>query len=194
MATKKHKVLDLAGLKPKLFAGNDIMLDLETLDTSASAVILSIGACRFNRDEIDNEGFYRAITLQSNMDEHRTISPSTLLWWMDQSAKAKEVLNDPKAIPLGQALDEFREWVGPRWRDARVWANSPDFDCAILKHAYGQQEPPWSFWNTRCMRTLRDTLVGQNVPKPNNAGAHNALFDAVAQAEHVQLIWKAEKK
>lgn len=189
MATKKVAIGEPAKWPVRAF--DDIMIDNETLSTDVDGVILSIGACRFNIDEVDNDGFYRAITIQSNLDERRTISPSTLRWWLDQTDKAKAVLDDPNAIPLGQALDELREWIGPQWANKRVYGNGADFDISMLKHAYGSQPTPWSFFNVRCFRTLKSMPQAKMVPKPINAGAHNALFDAVAQAQHLQAIWKA---
>lgn len=174
---------------------NDVMIDLETLDTSASAAILSIGACRFNEDEIDNDGFYRIVTIQSNIDEHRTISGKTLAWWMDQGDKAKKVFTAPDAVPLSEALDELREWLGSSVaaKNTRVYGNGANFDISILDHAYaaGGQTSPWEFYNVRCFRTLKSVPSARNVPKPDNVLAHNALFDAIAQAQHLQALWKA---
>ena len=140
-------------------AMTNIMVDLETLDTKASAVILSIGACRFDENEIDNDGFYRVITIQSCIDEGRTISGSTLKWWMDQSERAKAVLNDPAAIPLEDALNDLRAWIGPaNLKTAQPWGNSARFDLGILEHAYGRQELPWMFYNEKCFRMLKMTV------------------------------------
>lgn len=190
MATKKAAKLPAV---PKITHEDfdHIMIDNETLSTAVDAVILSIGACKFDANGIANDGFYRAITIQSNLDEGRKISPSTLRWWLDQSAKAKAVLDDPTAVSLGQALDELREWIGPNWQNKLVYGNGADFDIAMLGHAYGLQDPPWRFFNVRCFRTLKSSAAAKRVAKPVNAGAHNALFDAVAQAQHLQAIWKA---
>ncbi len=59
----------------------DIMLDLETLGTTADAVILSIGAVKFNLEtgKIDDEGFYRSVSVESNLDLGRRISEDTLI-------------------------------------------------------------------------------------------------------------------
>ncbi len=184
MAPKKQK--------GAVFTGLDVMIDTETLDTKATAVILSIGACRFNDLDIDNNGFYRAITLESCMDEHRTISPATLLWWMKQEQAAQAAaFHDPTAVPLSQALDEFRDWMGPRWEATRVWSNGADFDIPLITHAYGSQPTPWIFWNTRCFRTIKNMAGAKNVPAPKNNGAHHALYDAIAQTQHLQALWKA---
>ena len=170
---------------------NDIMLDLETLSTDTDGAIVSIGAVRFNENSIDDNSFYRVITIQSNIDEGRTISGSTLKWWLSQDAKAKAMFQDETAVSLGQALDEFRDWVGADAKTARVWGNGADFDNAMVKHAYANQGAPWEFYNSRCFRTIKELPAAKKVPKPANAGAHNALFDAYAQAQHLQLIWAA---
>ena len=191
MATKKQA----AQAKKTRIVMDDVMIDLETLDTGVTAAILSIGACRFNETEIDGEGFYRAITIQSNIDEHRTISGNTLAWWVGQGEKAKRVFADPAAVPLGQALDELRAWLGTpvEAKNKRVYGNGANFDISILDHAYaaGGQTSPWEFYNVRCFRTLKSLPSARNVPKPDNALAHNALFDAIAQAQHLQALWAA---
>lgn len=189
MATKKQNAVR------KSAPMNDVMIDLETLDTAVTGAILSIGACRFNEDEIDNDGFYRVIKIQSNIDEHRTISGNTLAWWMTQGEKAKAVFTAPDAVPLSQALDELREWLGSSIaaKNVRVYGNGANFDISILDHAYaaGGQTSPWEFYNVRCFRTLKSVPSARNVAKPENALAHNALFDAIAQAQHLQALWKA---
>ena len=172
---------------------NHVMIDLETLDTLPHAVILSIGAVKFNEKNIDDSAFYRVVTIQSNLDEHRTISPSTLRWWLDQDAKAKAVFDHKEQVSLEDALNELRDWGGSPldWEHMKVWGNGSDFDCAMLAHAYGLAGTPWKFYNTRCFRTIKSMEAAKNVPKPANPTAHNALSDAIAQAKHLQAIWAA---
>lgn len=179
--------------KPKQEKFDHIMLDLETLDTAVHGVILSIGAVKFNEQTISDEAFYRVVTIDSNLSEGRTISPSTLRWWLDQSDKAKAVFDAPNKVTLDLALAEFRTWGGDplEWDHNKVWGNGSDFDCAMIAHAYGQQGAPWKFYNTRCFRTIKSMASAKAVPKPENQGVHNALFDALAQAQHLQAIWAA---
>lgn len=171
---------------------NDIMIDLETLGTTTDSAILSIGAVRFNEEEIDDKGFYRVITIESNQAAKRRINADTLRWWLNQSDKAKAVFNDPAAAALFEALGDLVDYIGVNKDNVRVWGNGADFDIAMLAHAYMQEEcdTPWKFYNVRCFRTVKNLSRVQNVPKPVNQGAHNALFDAVAQAQHLQAIWK----
>ena len=71
-----------------------IMIDLETLDTSPSAAIISlIGAVKFRSATQTPLGdkFYLPVSIQSNLDEGRTISGDTLRWWMNQDDGAQRI-------------------------------------------------------------------------------------------------------
>lgn len=61
----------------------DVMVDTETLATTADAVIVSIGAVKFDisTDEIGDEGFYALVEMEHQARERR-ISQQTLQWWM----------------------------------------------------------------------------------------------------------------
>lgn len=161
---------------------NQVMLDLETLDTKVTAVIVSIGAVRFGPDGVHWDWFYRTVKWEAGP---RTVSRETCGWWLQQSPEAQSALYCPNAEHLAQVLVDFAVWLGP---DAVVWANSPDFDCSIVKHAYEQfgTDAPWAYNATRCYRTLRK--LNPAVPPPPNACAHNALEDAKVQALHAAAM------
>ena len=182
---------------------DDIMVDLETLGSRAGCQIISIGAARFSRSSevAIGETFYTLCSLHKDNQAELGLSTdeSTLTWWKGQSAEARTALTEAKrknAPHLTNALAEFARFVG--WTDskglgdARVWGNGSDFDCAILYAAYAAVgEPvPWKFWNTRCFRTLKSEFPG--VPKPERKGTHhNALDDAIYQAEHAAVIFRS---
>lgn len=64
----------------------DIMLDLETLDTRPSAVIVSIGAVEFDTNGPNPlREFYRVLQLPPQLSRGRTECPETLAWWSRQS-------------------------------------------------------------------------------------------------------------
>ncbi len=50
---------------------------------------------------------------------------------------------------------------------------------------------PWNFWNECCFRSLL-TVAGVTgyAPHPRRSVAHNALTDAIYQAEQVCEIWQ----
>lgn len=166
----------------------DVMLDLETLGTRADAVILSIGAVKFNlrTGEIDDKAFYASVSIDSNHEVAlRHISESTLIWWLQQTAEAQKVFSEEKTT-LFAALEDLAAWFGMGTAtDCKVWSNGADFDIPMLAHAFhtNHLEAPWRFYNARCFRTMKGLAAAKNVPKPANKCPHNALQDALNQAQ-----------
>ena len=170
---------------------NHLMVDLETLGTSADAVILSVGAVKFDleSDKIDDEGFYGSISVESNLDAGRRINEDTLLWWLKRPAAAQAVFHEDK-LSLEQALTDLSDWLGGnKWV---VWSKGPSFDITMLEHAYNQfgMVPPWDFWSTRCVRTYMDLPGAKGISARDEGIKHNALSDAYQQAKTVQAIYK----
>ena len=173
---------------------NHIMLDLETLATSSNALILSIGAVKFDpmSDEI-SEKFHVGVDLGSlplnsyGLD----IEAATVLWWLDaQRAAGREALEAVPKTDLASALEGFGMWIGD---NARVWGNGASFDNVILRNAYTKlgMDAPWRFWNDRCYRTFKNLAPRMEVRR---VGAHHsALDDAVTQASHLQKLVLALK-
>src|SRR6478609_2831880 len=79
-----------------------IMLDLETLGQKPGSVILSIGACVFDRVGV-HERFYTRVDPQSCIDAGLQADLSTFLWWMKQGDEARHEVLKP-GRPLRDAL------------------------------------------------------------------------------------------
>lgn len=143
------------------------MVDVETLGTAADSVIMSIGAVRFDldSDKMDDAGFYRSISIESNLDYKRRVQEDTLIWWLGQSPAAQAVFHEPKET-LQTALCEFSDWLGHQ----------------IIV------DVPWKFWNSRCARTYKNLPQARNVSVPRIGTHHNALADAIYQAQLMQAI------
>lgn len=174
-----------------------IMLDLETLGTTADAVIVSIGAVKFDLESgrIADDAFYTSICVNSNQQYKRRIDADTLIWWFKQTADAQAVMFEPK-IALPQALEEFTAWCqdGSDPGQLTVWSNGADFDIPMLAHAFStlQMELPWEYWNTRCLRTYKKLPGAERVALPERKGTkHNALADAIHQAKCLHVIHRA---
>ncbi|WP_025915471.1 3'-5' exonuclease [Herminiimonas sp. CN] len=172
-----------------------IMFDLETLGTRADAVILSIGAVKFNPDtgKIGDDAFYASVSIDSNTEAGRHISEDALLWWFKQSAEAQQVFREPKVV-LGVALDDLAAWIDHE--DYQVWSNGADFDIPMLAHAYSTHGliVPWKFYNTNCYRTFKKLPFAKNAAKLTNALKHNALTDAIHQAQQLHEYYKTMKE
>jgi hypothetical protein len=174
----------------------NIMIDLETLSTSPDAVILTLGAITFNQEENlpetitdeflnSNRVFYRKINIQSCLNLGLKIDKETENWWSKQDANVRfEALEDEtNRITIKQALEEFTLWIEQNSiNTSKVWANSPSFDCVILKEVYKKcgLRLPWKFWLERDVRTILD-LANVNSYGYNNQNKHNAVYDCYYQ-------------
>ncbi|HGN2304846.1 3'-5' exonuclease [Proteus mirabilis] len=179
---------------------NNLMLDVETLGVSTEAPLISIGAVFFDplTGECGDE-FYKVITLSSAL-ENSLVDPRTLQWWMKQSDTARAVFNDPSAVDLCEALQEFSLFVEVCDNDkVQVWGNGASFDNAILAAVYRKhaQKIPWQFRNDRDVRTiveLAKCLKGFDA-KANFSidaiEAHHALRDAKFQVAYVSAAFRA---
>ncbi|KQN09799.1 hypothetical protein ASE85_02340 [Sphingobium sp. Leaf26] len=165
-----------------------IMNDIETLGTGDDALILSIGAVKFNALG-DFDSFHMAIDVDDAQRHGLTISARTVLWWMEEDkADARRALLALKRHPLLTVLDDYRAWYGEK--SLPTWGNGATFDNVIMRSAFRAvaQEAPWQFWHDRCYRTMK-SLPG--APKLKRAGVHHsALDDARSQARHLIKIWQ----
>jgi hypothetical protein len=177
---------------------NHVMLDLETLGTTADAVVLSIGAVRFDpsSDRLGDrpeDKFYGSVSIDSQLQLGRRIQEDTLLWWIQQSPEARQVFFEPKKT-LEAVLLDLADWISviPE-ANLEVWAKPAKFDIAILEHAYQQHDidVPWPHWASNCLTSFKKRMceICVDVPKqPAPEIAHNALHDAIAQARYVQAL------
>lgn len=166
---------------------DNLMIDLETLDVKPSAVVVSIGAVWFDGKDRLGAEFYEVCDLDDQFRYGRTMAPSTVKWWLQQSAEAREVFIKPPT-KTSKVLADFVDFLGEGNKWAKVWGNGADFDNIILGglyETYGVARP-WSYGNNRCFRTLKNLY--QIIP-PNRVGTHhNALDDAKYQAEWANAI------
>lgn len=158
------------------------MCDLETCDTKPSAVVISIGAVRFDKDGL-YETFYRVLDIPSQVEAGRTKSDSTMAWWAQQSPEARAVLSAPMTPTVGVLVD-FYDFCG---KDALFWGNGATFDNVIVADLYASfsLKRPWPFWGDRCYRTVKALHVAKHPTAylpPFQGVAHNALADAEHQA------------
>lgn len=164
-----------------------VMIDLETMDTKPSTVILSIGAVKFDPlTGLLGEKYYETVSSDNQFLFHRTVSESTMKWWEEQDEEVrKEAFSGQKS--LSGVLHEFATWLGD---GCKVWGNGATFDISILEHAY-DYNAPWKFWDVRDVRTVveltNDFIEKGELPEGE---AHNALNDAIHQAKFVSVMYK----
>lgn len=176
------------------------MLDLETLSSRRDAMIISIGAVRFDLDQFEvaapnSEGELYAIVDVSDSEKEKynlRIDVDTVRWWMAQEMSAKTVF----ALPgerLTTVLANFNRFV--RQTDpvrTCIWGNGATFDNIILRNAYeacGMQYPV-IYKNDMCYRTIRRQFLYLDIPDEQSGTKHNALDDARIQATKLVKIFK----
>ncbi|MGS3493809.1 3'-5' exoribonuclease domain-containing protein [Klebsiella pneumoniae] len=151
-----------------------VMVDLETMGKKHNAPIVAIGAVVFDPATGSiGESFYKVVCLESSVNWGAVIDPSTVIWWLKQSSEARSAIVNDDAIPLLDALLQFREFVSDNVaggsKKAQVWGNGASFDNSILRSSYDciAEDYPWEYWNDRDVRTMVE--IGQAISfRPQN--------------------------
>lgn len=184
-----------------------VMIDIETLGTKQDSVILQIGAVGFAIGGMD-PGFYADVTVEDQIKMGRTIDPSTVGWWFDKvSSEARVSVFERRHIdtkPLHTCLEKLNEYIKAYLIDDihnntshdKIWANSPTFDLAIIKHAMESCGiiPCWKYWHEADVRTVKtiDNIINgsqlNTMPKVINSIDHSALDDAKNQALYLNYF------
>lgn len=182
-----------------------ISLDIETLDTSTSSVVLSIGAVVVTADGVDpTRTFYKRLAIQEQINAQRTISESTLRFWMAQHADVREntwgsAVHGTLGQPVRFVLESLKDWVRDQGRSSvPVYVKGPQFDAAIIDDLADTfaVERPIHYRQWRDVRTVEDvlrmsghgdTLAMKQDARPTTM-AHDALADAVMQGDAISLL------
>jgi hypothetical protein len=173
-----------------------IMLDMETIGTSANSVILSIAAVYFNDDGTTGDEFYLVIDRQSQINLGRVADKDIIAWWEKQSADAQKeayAFPDDQREDTKQALVKLNEFILKGGKDVLVWGNGSDFDNALLAdifRTFGIKQP-WAFWNNRCFRTFKSEFKHLASEPVFDGVKHHALHDAKHQVKWLGKIKSA---
>lgn len=173
---------------------NNVMIDIETLGVDPTSCILSIAAVYFDpATGSTGNTFHEYIDLQSCLDLGMTINASTFIFWMNQNDEARSQFNQCKKENIKLVLTQLYDFL----KDDQniIWANSPSFDCAILKSAYKKSfncEPRWKYYNERDLRTLTNLFPLEEIELDISGiqkGNHNALNDCYYQIQLLSAIY-----
>ena len=172
---------------------NDIMIDLETLDTNPYCVILTIGAVRFDPK---GQGVIERLELRPTIEDqteihNRIINEDTLRWWSEQSPEAlEEAMGDRDRMSFRDCMEVLYKFC---WNRRAVWSNGASFDVVACETGMRQtltEYPnpiPWPFYTVRDTRTLYEIAgVSLKDKKYGSKTTHKAVEDAEHQAIVVQ--------
>lgn len=172
---------------------NNIMIDLETFGVRKDAVVVSVGAVGFNLSAPFPLGdtFHMALNIYEQQRKGRIIDPSTMAWWFEQSieARAAIVRQMREAQPTAEVLVRLSSFVHQHGDGVKVWAKGANFDIALLESLYEMHDlpKPWKYNNVRCTRHATDFMIGPD--NPPDGLAHDALSDAMWQAQQLQNLY-----
>lgn len=175
------------------------MIDLETLDTGRTAVVLSIGMMLFDRNgrELGSETIHPCYDEQ--VKAGRTVSFSTLRFWTEQSGAAltSTFVDIPRQASLKQVRERFQRMAWKKFTSIKlgsgeehveevtaVWANGDLFDLGICTDLLGDM--PWKYNAPRDLRTLAREAqsLGWAYPEPRDGhAAHSAIDDCRYQVD-----------
>jgi hypothetical protein len=170
----------------------DIMIDIETLSTKPNALVLTIGAVRFDpfaddstlkNGPNDMDMFYARIDPESFTWPDVDIDDSTVAWWGKQSeAVREEAFSAEDRQPIAKVMEDFYKWCQPC---ERVWANGSTFDIIILENICRNlgRGVPWSYFQVRDARTVYKMVPYHERVNP---ALHHAAWDCWAQTVALQ--------
>jgi len=182
----------------------NVCVDIETLSTRSTAVVLSMGLCFFDDEkhqpfeELVAQGMELFFCREAQGTRH--IDPGTIEWWDKQGDAARRVLEAQEVIKPRELhahleahcdkLDIHYNWLR---KYARWYARGPHFDIAILEDLFNDHNvaSPWKYFKVRCIRTwLECHGLDDNAKlvKPAGMIAHNALHDAAFDAWMMQSV------
>lgn len=176
--------------------GIEVMLDIETMSVESNAAVVTIGAVKFDPhgpigvlgdpDNPEYTHFHQAVELRSLSEAEFHIDGATIAWWLNQDTMPREaLLKEP--VDIASALSRFYLWYG----DVSVptWGNGSGFDNVILRNAYQRLGGvcPFKFHHDRCFRTIKSLFP--DVSYLPSVVAHHAMYDAEAQAVHLQKLF-----
>jgi len=168
----------------------ELMLDIETLSTRVDAHILQVALVPFDLEQavMGTNVFNVNVSAGGQNERHRDVN--TFAWWLEQSPEVTSaVFNPRKAWPLGTMLSELFRYVQSFPEETRVWCKGPEFDTAILKHAYEQvgMSTPWNHRRVRDVRTAQE-ISRATLPRTLRYGpTHDAVDDCREQIK--DLYW-----
>lgn len=177
----------------------EIMIDIETLDTSPSSVVMSVGLAFFTQDCKIIETHRWNLSIDEQLKNNRTVNESTLRFWMEQQPDVLRHQMDLRhqircwdfytrlcrTIKKGPGVWGFP--LADSTAKPNIWSLG-SFDVNILEHFCEQQAPgkpyPWRFFQARDLRTLREECgIGHDF-RPESSqdlSAHDPVDDCVWQ-------------
>ncbi len=179
-----------------------VMVDIETFDTSSNAVVLSAAAVEFSLGPATYQRKNCCVWYPSLREQFalgRTVSAGTQEWWLrEELATARADWAFLDGVKCEESIQSFYESLAQVVEGAdEVWADGVVFDIGILESLFSQidKRPPWKNYNViRDLRTVKKVMpVKRFIDFPPPAGnPHDPLYDCEHQIQHLWSMWPNE--
>lgn len=173
----------------------DAMIDIESLDTRETAVVPSIGIVLF--DPFGSAAdiktvMYAKLNVDHQLSMGRTVSWSTISFWLEQDDRARESLRTGGAsMSVAEVSTKLKSIMD---QSRSVWGNSPKFDLSLLENLIPDfKSEHYKEMDFRTLRKTYQAVTGRSIYDEerewfNAFTAHNPLDDAIMQARRVQIM------
>lgn len=183
--------------------GLGIMVDIESLDLGPRSVVTQIAFVAFPLDDPDTvvKEVNEFLPIQPQLALNRTMSASTILWWMTQSDDARGLFQYNDGDDLDELLAMVRS-VSRKFTQSlagfpsyEVWARGPQFDIVNLESLLIDcgESVPWKYDRVRDLRTIMGAanLKTADVVPSREFTKHVAIEDCYFQ---IECLYAAHRK
>lgn len=183
-----------------------LMFDIESLDVGPRSVVTQIGMYGFDLDDEeilpDPVMSYLPIQPQLNLINPRSVSASTIIWWMGQSSNARAGFEQSSgddfeelASLMRHLVRNFNRLTNNGTLAYELWARGPQFDIVNIESLLIDVglPVPWKYNRVRDLRTLmaQANLKTADVPEPKGYVQHHAGWDCRYQLDCYMAARKA---
>jgi hypothetical protein len=163
---------------------NHTMIDIETLSTTPTSVIVTLAAVKFSFSSDATESFCVNINPRESKHLGLDISIETLDWWRKQKPEATKSWQHSQ-IDLSSALDMFDVFCGIDSQQ-KYWAQGSYFDMPIIESSYRilGRKVPWKYYNVYDTRTIF-YVADLDVKTAQRVGEYHSAIDDC----RTQIAW-----
>lgn len=172
-----------------------MMIDIETLDTKSSAVVIQIGAVVFDYDQFGEyavlDEFIVFLPVMEQVREGRTISADTVAFWMSRD---NHVMLSNIIVEGHEGKVTLKDWESflSSHKCDRYWFQGPTFDAIILEDL--MKSVPWKYFQVRDQRTVDDLAIDKQAIKDFKAVInHDALADCNNQLKRLMFCLRERR-
>jgi DNA polymerase III epsilon subunit-like protein len=150
----------------------DVMIDIETMGTRSTSMIVQIGACYFNRVTGEIGDTFKVHIYHSNDDF--TVDWSTIKWWLEREEIARQsIISDE--LEVRTAVTRLKVFLT---NAVYVWSHAT-FDIPILLNTFDKvgEKFPIHYTKMRDIRTLIDIKNDNKKSTLDRKGTHHDALD-----------------